>query len=92
MNLLDKEKTFIIPYANTLFIMADGQAHAIPMRREAKRKACYLPFDFQSIGNQVTWPSSRGIRAYLCQAINITQEASIEKKNEPVGRKQNTKC
>jgi len=31
MNFLDKAKAFIVPYTSTLFITADGQAHAIPV-------------------------------------------------------------
>jgi len=38
MDFLDKAKAFIVPYANTLFIMVDGQAHAIPMKRDAKKE------------------------------------------------------
>jgi len=32
MDFLDKARAFIVPYASTLFIMVDGQAHAIPMK------------------------------------------------------------
>jgi len=35
MDFLDKARAFIVPYASTLFIMADGQAHAIPMKWDA---------------------------------------------------------
>jgi len=38
MDFLDKTKDFIIPYAKTLFITADGQVHSIPMRREAEKE------------------------------------------------------
>ena len=38
MNFLDKARAFIVPYASTLFIMADGQAHAISMKRDAEKE------------------------------------------------------
>jgi len=38
MDFLDRAKDFIVPHANTLFIMGDGQTQAIPMRREAKEE------------------------------------------------------
>jgi len=38
MDFLNEAKTVIVPHASTLFIMDNGQTHAIPMRREAKKK------------------------------------------------------
>ena len=38
MDFLHRAKAFIVPYASTLFIAADGQTHAIPMRRDAEKK------------------------------------------------------
>ena len=38
MDFLDKTRAFIVPYASSLFIMADGQMHAIPMRRDAEKE------------------------------------------------------
>jgi len=38
MDFLDKARAFIVPYASTLFIMVDGQAHAIPMKRDAEKE------------------------------------------------------
>ena len=38
MDFLDKAKAFIVPYASTLFIMVDGQAHAIPIKRDAEKE------------------------------------------------------
>ena len=38
MDFLDKARAFIIPYASTLFIMGNGQACAIPMKRDAEKK------------------------------------------------------
>ena len=36
--LLGQGKCFIVPYASALFTMNEGQARAIPMRQEAKKK------------------------------------------------------
>jgi len=38
MDFLDKAKAFIVPYASTLFIMVDGQAHLIPMKQDAEKE------------------------------------------------------
>ena len=38
MDFLNKAKAIIVPHASTLFIMNNGQAHAIPMRREAEKE------------------------------------------------------
>jgi len=38
MGFLDKARAFIVPYASTLFIMVDGQAHTIPMKRDAEKE------------------------------------------------------
>ena len=46
MNFLDKVKAFIVSYASTLFIMADGQVHSISMRREAKKERVLPDFRF----------------------------------------------
>jgi len=46
MDFLDKARTFIVPHANTLFIMADGQAHAIPMKRNAEKERVLSALQF----------------------------------------------
>ena len=38
MDFLNKVKAIIVPRASTLFIMSNGQAHTIPMRREAEKE------------------------------------------------------
>ena len=38
MDFLDRVKAFIVPYASTLFITTDGQAHEIAIRRETKKE------------------------------------------------------
>ena len=38
MDFLNKAKAIIVPHASTLFIMDNGQTHAIPIRREAEKK------------------------------------------------------
>jgi len=38
MDFLDRAKAFIVPYTSTLFITANGQAHAIPIRRDTEKE------------------------------------------------------
>jgi len=38
MDFLDKARAFIVPYASALFVMVDGQAHAIPMKWDAEKE------------------------------------------------------
>jgi len=38
MDFLDKARAFKVPYASALFIMTDGQAHAIPMKQDAEKE------------------------------------------------------
>jgi len=54
MNFLDRAKAFIVPYANTLFITANEQAHSIPMRWQVKKEWVLLGFRFskdKELGN-----------------------------------------
>ena len=46
VDFIDKVKAFIVPYANTLFIMGDGQAHIIPMKQEAEKERVIPTFQF----------------------------------------------
>ena len=58
MDFLDKVRAFIVPYASTLFIMADRQAHAIPMKWDAEKKRVLPALQF-SICLLYTSPSPR---------------------------------
>jgi len=62
MNFLDRVKAFIVPYASTLFITDDWQAHAIPMRQEAMKESMLLALRFSKDGEAGYLAASREIR------------------------------
>lgn len=51
MDFLDMVKAFLVPYANTLFIMDNGQAYAIPMRWEVEKERVLSALRFSKNGD-----------------------------------------
>jgi len=63
MDFLNKVKAIIVPHASTLFIMNNGQAHAIPMRREAEKKRVLTALRFtksKEVGHLFALESDEG--------------------------------
>ena len=86
MDFLHKASAFIVPYASTLFIMVDGQAHTIPMKRDAEKKRVLPALQF-SINREPSQLASLKRDKGLCASRQRHHSGRKHRgRKEPMGR------
>ena len=86
MDFLDKARASIVPHASTLFIMADGQVHPIPMRRDAEKEKVLPALQFsihREAGHLAALKRDEGA---MCAKASTRPGRKQGRRNEPEGR------